>query len=1604
MAIRLPARIAHRYQVLNSLGQGGLGTTFAVEDLASGERVALKILAKISTDGAAALRTEFNLLRGLAHPRLVRVYDFGVTDVDHKKLPYYTAAVVPGVPLSVFATGQPWSNVQRAITDALSALAFLHTLGIRHGDFKPDNVLVDDQGRAVLLDLSCSHPMDQPATTVSGTPAYLAPELLQGGTPDARADIFAVGVTLDELLTRLSHPPPARVTNAAQRCRAQAPNDRPTDVRSVMEELGVPVADAQPSYTLPPTLLGRAEPMDLFEKALRGLMDGRPGIRTMCLFGPDGVGRSRLLQEMKWAAQLQGSVAEGFSRRPRAVSSMLGRAADMLDLRENLSAVFNGRAALLTRGMPVVLFIDDTQSLDSTSLTLLHALVRSLTPSDNVMLVWVADGPPAFTTDALRLLPVRPLGEQDVAKWMGTRIPERLAAHVMRLTGGYPAALHTLLARVSAGDMAERDLVRVKTLGRLPQRLQAIVRALDNEATSSLATLAVLRRELTDTEVESLSVQPDVLIELSRAGLVGRTAQGWGLVRWGDAGPILELLDQDTIRSAHSRVVADCEQRLATSIESEERSGLAAARILHLIGATRLDDATRALINDGALSMTHPAHWGEAAEAIATRTDDPLGMLRAARVLVAVGRPDRALSVLAMLLRRRLDDGWKPQVDVEIGEACLARGEARRALRYLRRATPDEGDVELQARKAALTSRALIQQGDYAAAREVAEHAYRVDVATASRAALDDAVGVAASYLGDNAEAARRLTTAAELHAQASTPAAQFRSASYRGLAAYRSGDSTRAAGAFRDALHVAERHQLFDKLAYAALNLAAASHQNGDWGEALASYERGLHVANALGQTDTEVQVRFNLAKLYIDIGMVERAETVAEPAERHATHAGLTFFSGAFSSLRGEIAMSRGLASQAVDGFHEAIRQFEEDGARRESVETSLQLVESLIDLGEPKAAANAFENAASTARSLGAEDLYAKVEMARGKLAICQGDLGAATSALEASRQLALRVGQRALEVEALHQLAEVWNQRGATALHQRHVAEERELWERIAATLPDAVRAPFWSHPKRSHSQTTPTSSVTTDLLVRKLRRLVQVNAELNSSLRTTEVLNRTMDAAIELVGAERGFVILLDAADQTDGGMTVAVARNLDKESIGKKHLKFSRGIAEQCIASGEPVVTVDASIDGRFSDNASVHAMRLKSVVCVPVRSPAGILGALYLDNRFQRGRFDESDLELLLAFSHHAAIALTNAQLHDELSERTLQLEAERRRVDDLMQGQAQEIDRLVDEVRAKQKVLEHRYDYSNILGRSPGMLAVLSILDRVLDTDAPVLIQGESGTGKELIARAIHFNGRRRNEPFVAINCGAVQAQLLESELFGHVRGAFTGADRDREGLLVSARDGTVLLDEIGEMPLDMQVKLLRVLQDREVRPVGSTKSRQTGFRLVCATNRRLRDEVASGRFREDLFYRIGVVELTVPPLRERAEDIPELAHHILQRVAKEVGRSVPRVERKAMQALLRHVWPGNVRELENVLVTALLMAEEGRALSTRDIQLPSQNTRPATPVASRRDYQRAEEERIRDALVACRWNVSEVARQLGVSRPTLYRRLRRYGIHPS
>lgn len=518
-------------------------------------------------------------------------------------------------------------------------------------------------------------------------------------------------------------------------------------------------------------------------------------------------------------------------------------------------------------------------------------------------------------------------------------------------------------------------------------------------------------------------------------------------------------------------------------------------------------------------------------------------------------------------------------------------------------------------------------------------------------------------------------------------------------------------------------------------------------------------------------------------------------------------------------------------------------------------------------------------------------------------------------------------------------------------------------------------------------------------------LHKINQAINSQTKLRTLLDLIVDSAIALSHAERGFLIL-----GREEKISFEVARNFAREPIEIPELRVSRSITARVRESGKPLLSLNASEDERFREFASVHDLQLLSVICLPLRIRGEIEGVLYVDNRLQEGSFSREDLQLLEALCEQASIAIDNAKKITELEEVNQKLQSQTKEIELLNAQLSGELEKSGLELESVRTVLSQeqgRKRFPKIVGESEAMKALFKSLERVLPNDFPVLIEGESGTGKELIARAIHANSPRKEKPFVSENCAAISDSLLESELFGHVRGAFTGAHRPRRGLVEAAHGGTLFLDEVGEMSDGMQKKLLRFLQEGEFRPVGSDRVVKSELRVLAASNRKLSDLVREGKFREDLYYRLNVLHLEIPPLRHRKEDLPLLVDHFLSLWAKELGQTKKKISADFLRALERYSWPGNIRELENELRKCLVL--DGNPLNADSI---SSTVRQGSfqSFAEEADTStgglpakiaKLEMKSIQAALEQAHGNKSAAAEILGITRFSLQRRMEKLGL---
>ncbi|HEY2405977.1 MAG TPA: sigma 54-interacting transcriptional regulator [Polyangiaceae bacterium] len=480
----------------------------------------------------------------------------------------------------------------------------------------------------------------------------------------------------------------------------------------------------------------------------------------------------------------------------------------------------------------------------------------------------------------------------------------------------------------------------------------------------------------------------------------------------------------------------------------------------------------------------------------------------------------------------------------------------------------------------------------------------------------------------------------------------------------------------------------------------------------------------------------------------------------------------------------------------------------------------------------------------------------------------------------------------------------------------------------------------------------------------LRRLHGFSERLMMSRSVDELLETLLDDIIELTGAARGVVLLVDPSEGKESAPRVRASRNVQRESIEDASGVISDSIVRQVIETKRPIIVSDALTDTTFGKSESVIALQLSSVICAPLLSQGEVIGALYVANDEIKHLFDRRQLDLLTIFAAQASLILQNAMLLSALRADKEKLSAE----------------------------LEDKR-FGEIIGACASMMEVFRKLQKVATTDISVLITGETGTGKELIAREIHRRSNRVNGPFITVNCGAIPENLIESEMFGHVKGAFTGAIASRAGKFQQADRGTLFLDEVGELPLALQVKLLRALQERIVIRVGDSRPEKCDIRIVAATNRNLDDMIKTGEFREDLYYRLNVVNLWLPPLRDRGDDVFIIAKALLSKYADELNSPVRGFSPQALAAIKKSNWPGNIRQLENRIKKALVLCDR-TLLGPEDLDLGAEAQTTIVPLEkAKEDFQR---NYVLEVLERNNGNRTQTARDLGVDPRTIFRYL--------
>lgn len=1570
-----------------------------------------------------------------------------------------------GVPLDQALAGATPARVAAVMQALLRGLQALHAAGLVHGDLHPGNVLVAGAEaatgpvRVALLDLGLA--VATGAQVIGpGRLQFAAPDTLRGLTADPRDDLFTAALavwTAWRLPAPFAHYPavlpsrtdlpqlppagdPARdtVVRLLAACLAPAREHRPDHAEQALRQWTSALhTEADEADALADDLQALA-----YRPWRWGRWPGSAALPTLkageitWLHGEPGSGRTGALTALTDAATVAGrrvawvlpgadpiagawaslrlieahvkqDVATGPSALADAAGDQVARQAGRLDAL---------CAALEPQGL---LAIDDADLLPA-------ALQRALATLEPVSISVVAATRTPHAGWQRR--PSAVAGTWSVPPADATE----LAAFLQAASGG--RTWHAgLVAHLAAQAISRRDacLLAAACLRHRLVEVTAEHVALppDRDAQAVLAPLLAARAahclpeaalwpalaQVTFAGREG-AVLPgaDLLrdVAMVRVTTEGRVAVADEAVRAFLLANLPATLLAGAARQRASELADDDPQRIAWLVAAADWAGgaLPDASSVHAAAAIWLAQAETARAIE--LCSTWLGRAGDGAHAAVVIAD-------LVRGLVARGRFDDAEARLAAV-----SPDVRTGTPLLLAEAELAfrRGDYPRS-RECAQAVLAGGESGVAADAWVWLGFAATWQGDRAVAADAVQHGRRL-ATLPGHVQLLDYLAALGDYYAGRLEPARTAFT--ELAAR-STGTLRAAAEGGLGLVAHRNGELLVARAHYDTARRLAEAAGDLPRALNMAMNAAVLDHEHGDLGRALDGYDRVVLSAQQLDNQGALARALDNRGNLLALLGDDRAARADLDHALAVMQRTGNAYLEGNVRCVMAELDRREGRLDDASGQLDRAEAALV--GAESERLEIRLERGQLQLAAGDvPAARATALEVRVASARLGGAEtEARALWLLARTRLdspTVPNGDaLGEALAHLDAATHLAppskalLHVqlladrartlvlqsdfpGARLSAREGMARLVTVAGTLGPEPQrrfeHAPVLAPVRTLL-RLLAALPDGGRGNLLAGTTGAGA----------------LHAVLTINHRLSGEHDLPHLLELVMDSAVLLTGAERAFLLLDEEEDgaRKPPRLRVAVARNLDRENLKKPQHKLSHSIALKVFASGDPVLSTDAQQDERFAEHASIHAASLRSILCVPLSCQGRPIGVLYVDNRFATGAFSADHAGVLAALADQAAIAIQTARL----------IERQRRTAEDLARSQA-EVQQLNAQLRVQLAATEHalddaradlqdqrlalarRSDFSQIKGESPKLHRLFALMERVRDHDFPVLVRGESGTGKELVARAIHFTGRRRKGPFVAVNCAALPPNLLESELFGHVRGAFTGAVADRRGLFEAANGGTLLLDEIGEMPLEMQTKLLRVLQTSEIQRVGDSTIRKVDARIVTATHRDLQAMTTQGTFREDLLYRLRVVELEIPPLRQREEDIPMLVEHFLaENRAAGVGR-VERIAPAALQKLRQYPWPGNVRQLEMMLKSACLFAD-GAVLQLADVEpllhkgkSPDVHENEAEPdwlmTATLDDViTRVVQGRV-DALAG---NKRRAAESLGIDRGTLYNRLK-------
>ncbi len=1576
MELSSKKRFAGCLELVGEVGKGGMGSVL----LARGENdkpIAIKLLSNTDLKKEDYIierfKSEFSILKELSHPGINHVYDFGLDEETDQY--YFTSEFIEGKHFLDATKGMGVEGIEELFVQMLRALQYLHSHGIMHGDIKSGNVLVEtlDEGghRAKVIDFGIAV-LGSP-DRVMGTPSYMAPEVIQKRHPDGRADLYSLGVLIYAALTRFNPFLDNRMERMFQKqldVIPEAPSKRNGNVPDYFDSIVLKLLEKEPEKRFQSAaevirtinFKGRKKyPVETVETFL-GYIPVEGNL----------VGRKDEIERIKTQAM---NMKEGISD----TASLLFIVGDVGTGRGRLLSELKYFAQL--NEMDVVeLGSADRRSIDSFNEGIEY-LIKGDSKSSVVICRALAPlalrGAAGRTFDLLGRL-IRRIKMENAIRHAGSDKQTMIAisAHPDEI----PFLEHMLGLEGEISIEGVVNLVKLDNFDK-SQTKEYLCTLMGIENIPDAIVMELYKRTMGN---------PLFITEMIKE-LIGEGVLFDEFGRWNK-----ESIDDIGI---HFETV-----KVPTSLEGILR------RKYHACSEDEI------AVLEGLAAWHRSASQSEI-EGVVTAIDVRRTLHELIRSdIIAYDAISSNYGFINDLMREVVYDGMTEEVKYSVHEKIVShlKREKPKTFYEMRWHESRCGDLEQAINSSIELGMRYLKEGSALEAMQSLEDAqtrlqdggYRKDdimlhlgESNVVARRYDEAIAIYEGLLEDGRDGGDvdKITLIQKL-----------------GIAHLRKGDISEGRAYLEMARSMLEGMDGEEIIKLKNINfLGRAAFLEGKLEESKKLYENSKERWLKLsGDMRCEV-LNNDLAHIYFKMGMLDLAESVFDED--------IDFYSevGADAELErsyyasAELFREKGDVDRAADYFEMAISI----AKRISDSEMLLYTYNGLGNLfsteGEHEKGLYWYGRGLDLAMRLGDESVAAAILLNIGliyseenKLDEAMESLNSCVSLLERSK-LKGHLDQSNLH-RAHHELAKVHKLKKGPIEASQYAAKSRELAKSLhelesEASSMEGPRADEVSGTKLEKLSILDIHEIDSlaggdDMELKHYRYILEINKYLSGETNLDFVLKTILKYALELSGAMAGFVLLT----KDDGAFSIEASYNIE---VDENVSEIGATIAREAIEKDEIISTQNATADERFKSSESIILLDLHSVMCVPIHSGKRAIGVIYLENRTQEGAFDDVDRDLVSAYADQAGIAIENARLMDGY--RTA-----RRRLEEELDESHIELEKLHSRVKSQTSELRKTYRFDKLESTSPKMKSIFEILERISGSELSVCVVGESGTGKELIAKAIHYNSTRSDGSFVAINCGAIPATLVESELFGYKAGAFTGANKDKVGLFEAASGGTIFLDEIAELELPLQAKLLRVIQEREVMRVGDTKPMRCDVRVICATNRKLEELVEGEGFRQDLYYRIAEIKVELPSLKERREDIPFLIGTFVREYCEQHGlKEVPKVDSSFVRACMSYDWPGNIRELENaVRVASALVSDErisvkslpenhavrclaGRSVSS-SISIESDGIdKLYNPKKGWRDY---EAEMIAAVYRLCEYNAKVAAGKLKISVATMYKRI--------